>query len=415
MTINYKSAMKGKVLVLLLMSGLPFAVMAQSNDDLYFVPKKEKKAENATVVSKQSDSNTKLTEQTSSTPAIVVKDNSGQTRDIDEYNRRYTSKNYTFKNEGDALVIEEKPYEERGEWIGGFEGSGSDYEYAMRIVRFRNPRYAIPVSSPLYWDVIYGLYPSWDWNIYDDGLYAYVFPTYSNPLWWDWHARWGIYGAGWSFTWGWRSPWYYGWYDPFWYGPYWGGYWGPVWHHHPYYSYYGGPGRWARPGYTDRRPGRYQTRPATSYNRNYSVAHGSSGINRSSAVSRNSSVRSRSASTRSLGRVVRSSDRTNGVERVTRSVRPGSATIRNSSASRSTVRPNASYMRPGTTSTTRTRSSYNRPSSTRSTYQRNSSSTRSTFNRSTTNSQVGRSSGTTTTRSSGGGVSRSTGGSRSRR
>ena len=62
-----------------------------------------------------------------------------------------------------------------GEWVNGFEGSQDDYEYAMRIVRFRNPRYAIPVSSPLYWDVVYGL-PSWDWNVYDDGLYAYVFP-----------------------------------------------------------------------------------------------------------------------------------------------------------------------------------------------------------------------------------------------
>ena len=35
--------------------------------------------------------------------------------------------------------------------------------------------------------MVYGL-PSWDWNVYDDGLYAYVFPTYTNRLWWDW--RW---------------------------------------------------------------------------------------------------------------------------------------------------------------------------------------------------------------------------------
>ena len=76
-----------------------------------------------------------------------------------------------------------------------------------------NPRYAIPVSSPLYWDVVYGL-PSWDWNVYDDGLYAYVFPTYTNRLWWDW--RWNYpYGASWGFSWGWSSPWYYNnWYYP---------------------------------------------------------------------------------------------------------------------------------------------------------------------------------------------------------
>mgnify|MGYP001423127249 CR=1 FL=1 len=56
----------------------------------------------------------------------------------------------------------------------GFDGSEDDYEYAMRIVRFRNPRFAIPISSPLYWDVVYGV-NSWDWNVYDDGFYAYAF------------------------------------------------------------------------------------------------------------------------------------------------------------------------------------------------------------------------------------------------
>ena len=82
--------------------------------------------------------------------------------------------------QNDTLYIEEKPYGERGEWVNGFEGSQDDYEYAMRIIRFRSPRYAIPVSSPLYWDVVYGGYASWDWNIYEDGLYAYVFPTSTN-------------------------------------------------------------------------------------------------------------------------------------------------------------------------------------------------------------------------------------------
>ena len=59
--------------------------------------------------------------------------------------------------------------------MNGFDGSEDDYEYATRIIRFRNPRYAISISSPLYWDVVYGLNP-WDWNVYTDGLYAYAFP-----------------------------------------------------------------------------------------------------------------------------------------------------------------------------------------------------------------------------------------------
>ena len=39
---------------------------------------------------------------------------------------------------------------------GEFNGTQDDYEYAERIIRFRNPRFAISISSPLYWDVVYG-------------------------------------------------------------------------------------------------------------------------------------------------------------------------------------------------------------------------------------------------------------------
>ena len=179
--------MKVKVFASLMLAGLPFILAAQSNDDLYFVPKKKTETKKETVVAPKQNSQgtTVYSTSTTSTP-VVVKDVAGNTRDVDEYNRRYTSRENTFSMQNDTLYIQEKPYGERGEWVNGFEGSQDDYEYAMRIVRFRSPRYAIPVSSPLYWDVVYGAFPSWDWNVYDDGLYAYVFPTYSNPLWWDW-------------------------------------------------------------------------------------------------------------------------------------------------------------------------------------------------------------------------------------
>ncbi len=234
---------KLKVFASLIWASLPLFVAAQSNDDLYFVPKKKAETKKETVVApKQNQGTTAYSTLSSSTP-VVVKDAAGNTRDVDEYNRRYTSRENTFSMQNDTLYIQEKPYGERGEWVNGFEGSQDDYEYAMRIVRFRSPRYAIPVSSPLYWDVVYGAFPSWDWNVYDDGLYAYVFPTYSNPMWWDWRWNWSIAGPSWG--WGWHSPWYYSWYSPwyspYWYGGYWGGYWGPGWHHHyPYYGWGGG-------------------------------------------------------------------------------------------------------------------------------------------------------------------------------
>ena len=202
--------MKSRICASLLIACLPWLAMAQSNDDLYFIPKKEKKTEQKAEVKsvpKQTSNNTTVYAAPGST--IVVKDVTGKTRDIDEYNRRYTSRDNTFSMQNDTLYIEEKPYGERGEWVNGFEGSQDDYEYAMRIIRFRSPRYAIPVSSPLYWDVVYGGYASWDWNIYEDGLYAYVFPTSTNPLWWDWRWNWGVAGPRWGFSWGWSSPGYY--------------------------------------------------------------------------------------------------------------------------------------------------------------------------------------------------------------
>ena len=169
--------MKKIVLTSLMMVCLPYWAMSQSvDDDLYFIPKKkaEKKEEvkqEVKVVVPQKQNTTTVYAAPGST--VVVKDVKGKVRDVDEYNRRYTSRDNNFSMENDTLYIEEKPLNERGEWVNGFEGSQDDYEYAMRIVRFRNPRYAIPVSSPLYWDVVYGL-PSWDWNVYDDGLYAYL-------------------------------------------------------------------------------------------------------------------------------------------------------------------------------------------------------------------------------------------------
>ena len=67
--------------------------------------------------------------------------------------------------EDDTLYVKEKAVSDpEGEWVNGFNGSQDDYEYAERIIRFRNPRFAVSISSPLYWDIVYGT-NSWDWNI----------------------------------------------------------------------------------------------------------------------------------------------------------------------------------------------------------------------------------------------------------
>ena len=350
--------MKKSVLISLLMACLPFLVMAQSNDDLYFIPKKktEKKVTSgipAKVVIEKEKKPTTVYAAPGST--VVVKDVKGNVRDVDEYNRRYTSRDNTFSMENDTLYIEEKPYNERGEWVNGFEGSQSDYEYAMRIIRFRNPRYAIPVSSPLYWDVVYAL-PSWEWNVFDDGYYAYVFPTYTNRLWWDWRFDY-------SWGWGWRSPWYYNsWYYGGWY-PHHHHHWhvGHHHHHYPHYAWGGVGGYWGGGhgwnGSSARNPGIHAGRYTNNYGHNYGTS-GSSNRRVVTAGNRNSrdnyvngvrqSNNRNDGTVRSSGRVVTAKDGSS-------SVRPQRSAVRG--------RDNSSYTRP----TQGKSSSYTRQSSTRST------------------------------------------------
>jgi hypothetical protein len=353
--------MKKIVLASLILACLPYLSWAQSSDDdLYFIPKK--KTENRVTTTQTVDqvipkNNNK--NYSSNNAPVVVRDASGRVRDVDEYNRRYSSKDNNFVMDNDTLYIEEKPYGERGEWVNGFEGSQDDYEYAMRIVRFRNPFYAIPISSPLYWDVVYTL-NSWDWNVYDDGFYAYAFPTFSNRLWWDW--RWNYpYGGGLGMSYNWYSPWYNNWYYPSWnygwnYG--WGYGWDYGWNYGRNYGWggpsYGGYHNWGRPnigsnirngnGVYDNRRADY--RPDRTSRRVDGVNYRTSG-------------------SRVSGRVVNSSDNNYSV-RPQRTVQPSkdinSTRIENSVRGDRTY-PSSSYTRP---SMNRGESSYSRPSSTRS-------------------------------------------------
>lgn len=359
--------MKKRVLIMLMLVCLPLLAMAQSaGDDLYFIPKKKKaqKQEVKTVVPVKQQANVYAAPGST----VVVKDFQGRTRDVDEYNRRYTARDNRFSMQNDTLYIEEKPLNERGEWVNGFEGSQSDYEYAMRIVRFRNPRYAIPVSSPLYWDVVYTL-PSWEWNVYDDGFYAYAFPTATNRLWWDW--RWNSWGPGWSFSWGWSSPWYYS----SWCGPsyYWGSRWGWYDHfhyHHHYFPHYGWGGghwgghhHWTRPDwYNDRRgnPARYRASLASHRGDRYSSSNGLQTDRRAYRSSQRGTGNSRVA-----GRVVRSSR----VASQRTSVRPSRGNVYRGETVGGTLqsdrrRPSSAYTRPNLSG--RGETNYTRPSSTRS-------------------------------------------------
>ena len=356
--------MKKIVYFLLFALCLPIGLMAQSaDDDLYFVPSKQKE-QKTTPEKKEPRKQVTTNIYTSPGSTVVIKDRKGNARDVDEYNRRYDARDYEFSMEGDSLnndtlYIKKKAKSDlNGEWVTGeFDGSQEDYDYAERIIRFRNPRFAISVSSPLYWDIVYGA-NSWNWNVYDDGLYAYAFPTFSNPLWWDW--RYGSYGYGWNYGWGWNRP-YYGWgyYPGSWYGGYWGGwyggggYWG---HHHHYYPNYGwgggGGSHWnGRTVVNTNSRSRYSNDSYNSYRRSggsgssYRVSNMSPNSSSSSSVSQGTTRRN-SGTSSSSGRVVGTRDsNTNRVYRTTDGT---------------TVRP--SY----DDNSRRGSSTYTRPSSTRS-------------------------------------------------
>lgn len=393
-----------KKIVVLLVSALclPLSMMAQSvEDDLYFVPSKEKQEKAETPVRKATTNQVKSNIYVSPGTKVVVKDSKGNVRDVDEYNRRYDARENDFEVDNDTLYIKEKSQPDLdGEWVNGeFNGTQDDYEYAQRIIRFRNPRFAISASSPLYWDIVYG-YNSWDWNVYNDGFYAYAFPTFSNPLWWDW--RYNSWGWNSNWGWGWSSP-YYSWGYPGYWGGGWynnwcGGWYGSNWGHHHHYGPSwgwgggGGGNHWANSTYTNRRS--YGVTNRSSYSARRSE---SSTVRRSSS---DFNPGRRSSSTPATGRVV-------GTRRESSSLRPNTDIRTDASSSR-----RSTYTRPSSTrdysngsansSTTRRSSSYSPSSSSTSSSSSARRSSSSTYNRSSssTSSPVSRESSRTYSNSS---------------
>lgn len=431
--------MKKMLFMSLMALGLPWLAQAQTvEDDLYYTPSnKRKETKQQVQVSKPANTQTVVVE-TQAPTTIVVRDRSGKRRDVDEYNRRFDSKKYEFTENQDTLYIDEKRDSDLdGEWVNGFDGSEEDYEYATRIIRFRNPRYAISISSPYYWDVVYGLNP-WDWNVYTDGFYAYAFPTFSNRFWWDWHYN--AYGWG-------SYPYWGGWYG-FGYGHYWGGWyagwggwWGPAYHHHHWHPApgWGGGGHYWNNALTTRRhyDGRStaMTRPGTAY-RNGTRAS-SSGVRRATSVVNGGQTVRRSTSTVEGGQVRRSSSAsttrrvvgtrssaTSTTGASTRTSRGDAASSRQStytrpSSTRSTTysRENVESVRRSTSggssvnsSSRRSASTYNRGSSTSAARERSESGVRNSNTRSYESSRSSSSSRSTSSFSTGGGSTRSSGG-----
>ena len=121
---------------------LPWTLVAQSiDDDLYYTPSKNKEEKKEEVKQEKKvaapveeivvKSNVPTTVYSSpGSTTVVVKDRKGNTRDVDEYNRRYDSRDNDFVMENDTLYINEK------------EDDGLDGEWVRRMITSM-----LPVSS----------------------------------------------------------------------------------------------------------------------------------------------------------------------------------------------------------------------------------------------------------------------------
>lgn len=211
------------LVVLLMVASTAFAQKTGFIDDVYFKPSDarniEIKANERQRPVVKNGARQIVFVDASNTDVIVTKDTV------------YVLGNESKKAYADSLSFNE----EEGEYINGFRGSESDLEYAERIRRFHNPKYTIHISNPA-WNDLYFL-DSWDWNVYVDGTYAWVTPTWTNSLWFDYHYRPYSYNR-WNSWNSWHSPYYGGW------GGYgWGGWnsWSHGYHSGYYAGYYGWP------------------------------------------------------------------------------------------------------------------------------------------------------------------------------
>lgn len=207
-------------LTLALSLSATFAVQAQDDDDLYFTP--TKKSQTTAPVSNRStyaqDRYASSSGNASSRTIQVYSDNS---RTDDEYNRRYSGYAGSWQT-GSIDSLSADSLDAEMEYVDSSQGYDiddpeCDYAYSRRILRFHSPRFGFAISSPYYWDLVYG------WGVYDY-LYDPYYDYYYDPFYWSW---------GWGFGWSYR-PWN-AWYGPIWgwsYAPHgwhnWGA--GPMWH-----------------------------------------------------------------------------------------------------------------------------------------------------------------------------------------
>jgi len=191
---------------------------------------------------------------------------------------------------------------DEGYYLNGFNGSKSDFDYAELMRMNYNRKYCIPYYDPRFNDIY--MLNSTDWNVYIDnsGNYAWVTPTWSNPMWFDYFYRPFSYPGYLGFGMGYDYPsWgYYSYYNSLnW--PYYNYGYGGYYSYYDYdYGYWGGYDRWNRAN--NRNHYDRLSNGVSSRYRSYGIDNvASSGVNSSRGVSSRFTVVDRTTVSRSAG------------------------------------------------------------------------------------------------------------------
>lgn len=204
--------MKKLMLLSLMLGALPLTMMAQDDDDMYFVP--TKKAVEKQQMTHQLPRNTYYP---------------GSNRNVDEYNRR-TKTGHFYRVLPDSTASDIIDFDgQQGVYPDSVQQDSvqQDFELTKRMSRWEgyepsqsywdgyvDGRRDAAWHSPWYYNSFYPWYDSywydpWYWDRW------YLYHGIYDPWYWDYYGYYGYYG--------WNRPWYYG-YGYGYYAPYYPGY-----------------------------------------------------------------------------------------------------------------------------------------------------------------------------------------------
>ena len=208
-----KDIMKSSLIAILVTACLPMAMLAQTDDDMYFVPKKKSKAQSVKTASRAPSRTVRAVHVNSTEDAsadTTADYHVGDLRDVDEYNRRgSSSESVTARMSGDTLYVTSSDGK-----VTAYTGDGGetevqtqdndnyygdnyyddDFHYSARLHRYHGYYY----RDPFFWDYTYGWYDPW----YDPwyGWYAPYY-RYGYISWYSWGWGWHCH-PGWDMAWG---------------------------------------------------------------------------------------------------------------------------------------------------------------------------------------------------------------------